>query len=45
VRALARLHLGSVVVAEQVQHRVHERRAPRVADDLGTEDDIPELPR
>ena len=31
---LPRLHLDAVVVADEVQHRVHERRAPRVADDL-----------
>src|SRR6186997_2729256 len=40
---LASLHLGAVVVAEQVQEPVDERGAPRVADDLRAEDGVAEL--
>ena len=43
--ALPRLHLDAVVVADEVQDRVHERRPPRVADDLRAEDDVAELAR
>ena len=42
---LPRLHLIAVVVADEVQHGVHERPAPRVADDLRADDDVAELPR
>src|SRR4051794_30170276 len=42
---LARIHSGAVVVSEQVQQPVHERPAPLVADDLGTQDDVTELAR
>ena len=44
-RALARLHLISVLVAEQVQQTVDERGAPAVADDLWAEDDVAEHAR
>ena len=41
--SLARLHLGTVVVAQEVEKAVRERRAPGVADDLRAEDDVAEL--
>src|SRR2546428_2869328 len=37
------LHLGAVVVPEQVEQPVHERLPPLVADDLGAEHRIAEL--
>src|SRR5690348_17927183 len=45
IQRLLRLHLVAVVVAEQVEQRVHERCTPCVADDLGAYDDVAELPR
>ena len=42
MHSLSRLHLRPVVVPEQVQQPVHERRAPLVADDLRAEDDVAE---
>src|SRR4051794_9593483 len=39
----ARLHLGAVVVAEEVQKPVDERPVPVVSDDRGAEDDVAEL--
>ena len=42
---LALVHLRAVVVADEMQHPVHERRAPVLADDLRAEDDVAELPR
>src|SRR5262249_21695362 len=41
---LARLHLGAVLVADEVKHGMHEWRAPRVTHDLRTQHDISELP-
>ena len=40
-----RFHRGAVLVAEQVQEPVHERRPPRLPDDLRAEDDVAERPR
>ena len=37
---LAGFHLGAVLVAEQVQQPVHERRPPLLADELRAEDDV-----
>ena len=45
VTLLAGLHLGPVVVAEQVQQPVRERPAPLVADDLRADDDVAERAR
>src|ERR671932_578412 len=42
-RDLLRLHLRPVVVPEQVQQAVHERRPPLVADDLRAENGVAEL--
>ena len=39
------LHLLAVVVAEQVEQPVRQRRAPRLADDRGAEDDVAERAR
>ncbi len=43
--AFAPGHRRAVVVAEQVQQAVDERRPPGVADDLRAEDDVAELAR
>src|SRR5215218_982189 len=45
VRPLPGFHLTAVLVPDEVQHGMYERRAPRVADDLRTEHDVAELPR
>ena len=42
---LSRLHVRPVLVAEQVEQRVHERSAPGRADDLRADERIPELAR
>ena len=42
---LARLHRRTVVVPEQVQQPVRERRAPRLADDLWAQHDVAERAR
>src|SRR6266536_4672934 len=34
-----------MVVADEMQQRMDERRAPRIADDLWTEHDVAQLPR
>src|SRR4029079_8029911 len=44
-RALAPLHLVSVLEPEQVEDAVDERPAPLVGDDLGADDDVAEGPR
>ena len=45
MHALACLHRVAVVVPEQVQQAVDERRAPRVADDVRAEHDVAERAR
>ena len=45
MQRLSGFHRVPVVVADEVQHRVHERRAPVVADHLRTDDDVAELAR
>jgi hypothetical protein len=45
VRALARVHVGPVVVADEMQDGVHERSTPFLAHDLRAEHDVAELTR
>src|SRR5579872_2446391 len=45
MQLLARFHLVAVVVADEVQDGVNERRAPLRPDDLRADDDVAELAR
>src|SRR5436305_2822602 len=45
VGLFARFHPRTVVVAHEMQQCMHERAAPGVADNVGTDDDVAELAR